>query len=140
MILRVPKSGLSELIRFGLVGCLSFAVDFGILVLLQEVFHLKSVTNGVLVSAAAAYGAGLVVHYLLSVFWVFRGNHIKTGRDHLKAGSLFSLICGIGFLLTEFGMWLGVQVLGWYYPVVKIGVTGVVMFWNYGSQKMFVFK
>ncbi len=140
MSLRDQRAGLLELLRFVVVGGISFAVDFGILVFLQEVVALKSVTNGVLISAAVAYGVGLVVHYLLSVFWVFQGNHVKTGKDHLKAGSLFALICGIGFLLTELGMWLGVQVCGWYYPVVKIGVTGIVMFWNYGSQKLLVFK
>ena len=134
------KASLPELVRFVIVGGISFAVDFGFLVLLQELFGLKSVSNGVLVSAAVAYGIGLAVHYLLSVFWVFQGNHVKTGRDHLKAGGLFALTCGIGFLLTELGMWLGVQVLDWHYPVVKIGVTGIVMFWNYGSQKLFVFK
>lgn len=134
------RARLPELVRFVVVGGISFAIDFGMLVLLQEVFGLKSVANGVLISAAVAYGVGLAVHYLLSVLWVFRGHHVKTGMDHLRAGSLFALTCGIGFLLTELGMWLGVQLLGWYYPVVKIGVTGIVMFWNYASQKLFVFK
>ena len=134
------RARLPELVRFVFVGGISFAIDFGMLVLLQEVFGLKSVANGVLISAAVAYGVGLAVHYLLSVFWVFRGHHVKTGMDHLRAGSLFALTCGIGFLLTELGMWLGVQIFGWHYTIVKIGVTGIVMFWNYGSQKFLVFR
>ena len=134
------KDRLLELVRFAVVGGTSFAVDFGMLVFLQEVLGLKSVVNGVLISVAVAYGVGLAVHSLLSVFWVFQGHHVKSGKDHLKAGCIFALVCGIGFLLTELGMWLGVQVFGWHYPVVKIGVTGIVMFWNYGCQKLFVFK
>ena len=140
MRLRNHKIQVQELVRFVIVGGISFAVDFGVLVLMQEVFRLKAMANGVLISAAVAYGFGLVVHYLLSVFWVFQDHHVKTGGAHLKAGSLFVVTCGIGFLLTELGMWLGVQILGWHYPIVKIGVTGIVMLWNYGSQKFLVFR
>ena len=52
------RARLPELVRFVFVGGISFAIDFGMLVLLQEVFGLKSVANGVLISAAVAYGVG----------------------------------------------------------------------------------
>ena len=134
------RANMLEFVRFAIVGGISFAADFGVLVIMQEVLGLKNSTNGMLFSVAVAYGVGLVVHYLLSVFWVFQGNHINTGRDHLQAGGLFVLTCCVGFMLTELGMWLGVRALGWYYPIVKIVVTGIVMLWNYVSQKFFVFR
>lgn len=138
--MKLDKATVLEILRFGLVGGVSFVVDFGFLMFFQEVCGWKSIHNGVLLSTALAYMLSLAAHYFMSVFWVFRGHAVKSGRDHAVAGSLFVVCYAIGFALTELGMWVGVTLLAFNYLLVKMVVTGIVMVWNYCGQKLFVFR
>ena len=54
-----------QFFRYFFVGGFAFVVDYGLLVLLTEVFGLHY-----LVSATISFIAGLVVNYLLSTSWV----------------------------------------------------------------------
>ena len=88
---------------------------------------------------ATAFGfiIGLVVNYLLSLLFVFKKNTEK--GKHWKAFFLFAVIGMIGLVLTELGMWLGVEILAIHYLFVKVIVTLLVLLWNYLGRKFFIF-
>ena len=129
----------NEVIRFCIVGGISFLIDFGILVAMQEA-GLKNVRNGVLISTTVAFCISLAVHYFLATFWVFQEHDVNNGRKHAKAASLFVITNVFGCLLNNLFMYLGVTLLGIHYILVKLFATAVVMFWNYICQKLFIYK
>lgn len=130
---------LVELIRFCLVGGVSFVVDFGCLIAFQELVF-KNMPNGVLISAALSFVISLVIHYFLASMWVFRGHGITNSKAHATAGLLFVITNVVGLGVNELAMWIGVTLLAFHYIFVKLVATAVVMAWNYTCQKFFIFK
>ena len=124
-----------ELLRFGLVGAISFLFDYGTLMLVRFLgFNL-------VIATAAGFMVGVTVNYILSVIFVFRAAKGK-GRD-TKAVILFLMIAMVGLFLTEVLMHLGEVVFGdgdWAVTATKIAATLIVMFWNYISRKLLIFK
>ena len=129
---------ISEFVRYGIVGGLSFVVDMLVLVLLRETI-LRDVAFGLYISAMLGFIAGLLVNYVLSIKFVF--NAAKSGKGRgVGSFMLFALICVLGLVLTELGMWVGVEVMGLYYVIVKAFVAGVVLVWNYAAKKFLIFR
>lgn len=128
-----------EFMRFCIVGGLAFLVDFGILVLCNNILPEL---NGYRLYVATAVGfiAGLTFNYTLSIHFVFNSaRESKVGRS-VSAFLIFALVGTVGFALTELGMYVGTDLLSINYMLVKIVVTGVVLMWNYLGRKIFIFK
>lgn len=128
-----------EFMRFCIVGGSAFLVDFGILVLLNNILPPL---NGyrLYIATAGGFIAGLVFNYILSIRYVFiNARHSQAGRS-LSAFFLFALLGTVGFGLTELGMYVGTELLSINYMLVKIVVTGIVLMWNYIGRKLFIFK
>ncbi len=133
------KSLAFEFMRYLLVGGSAFLVDFGVLVLfnniLPELFGYR-----LYIATALGFIAGLIFNYIFSILFVF-----QTARDHITGRSfrsfmVFTLIGLIGLGLTELGMYAGTELLGIHYMLVKMIVTGIVLIWNYLGRKFFVFR
>lgn len=120
-----------QLLRALVVGGISFVFDFAILYGLTEYAG-----SHYLVSAAAGFGAGVVITYLLSVAWVFPTR--KIGR-RLIAFGLFALCGFIGLALNEAIMWGLVEFAAVHYLAAKIVATLVVFFFNFFSRKHVIF-
>lgn len=133
------KSSVAELLRFAVVGGVSFVIDFGLLIVFQE-FVFKNVANGVLISAALSFTISLIIHYFLASLWVFREHRVDNTRAHAIAGVLFVITNLVGLGINELAMWVGVAVLAIHYVIVKLVATAVVMVWNYLCQKLYIFK
>jgi len=128
-----------EFMRYAVVGGLAVVADFGTLVLTQELF-LKDVSNGVYIATVFGFAVGLVVNYLLSLWFVFtQPKDCGKGRS-VGAFLVFGVVGLMGLGWTELGMWVGVAVLEWHYMVVKVLVTGVVLMWNYLGRKILIFN
>ena len=128
---------LAEFARYVLVGGAAFIIDLTTLVVLQEMVF-AALAWGVYISVVFAFCAGLAVNYWLSVNFVFASAREGKGRN-FGAFVLFAAICLIGLLLTEAGMWCGVEVAKWNYVFVKIVVSGLVLIWNYAAKKLMIF-
>lgn len=115
---------------FGIVGVLAFLVDYGLLMLLSQVFGVDPVA-----AAAISYVVSLVFNYLASMKYVF------TRRSDLSRGREFALFAGlsaIGLGINEVVMWLGTSALGASALAVtatKVFATGIVAVWNFFSRK-----
>jgi len=119
-----------EFARYVLVGGLAFAVDFGLLRFgLSHGMHYLAAT-------AAGFIAGLATNYALCVLWVWRGTSATTLRDFL----IFAAVGLGGLALTELLMWVAVELLGAGPSLSKIIIAGLVLVWNFGLRRMFVFS
>lgn len=131
---------LREFSRCIIVGCISFAVDSGVLILSRELLLTDGTKKDLFLSTAGGFFAGLLVSYCLSVFFVF-----KSGKDDGKGKSLkdfiiFAAISLTGLVITEAGMYLGVYILKMHYILIKFIVATFVLIWNYCGRKIFIFK
>ena len=127
-----------EFLRYVVVGGAAFVADLAVLVAVRELL-LKPYAWGVYVAAVIGFAAGLAVNYILSVKYCFVAAREGKGRT-FGAFLLFAVICILGLVWTEIGMWLGVGVLEQNYILVKVVVSGIVLIWNYTAKKFLVFK
>lgn len=133
------NSSFFEFARYVVVGGLAFVADFVALIILQE-FVFKAVSYGVYISAVFAFCVGLLVNYLLSITFVFTSKSARGRGRTFGAFILFSIICVLGLVWTELGMWVGIEKCKFDYKLVKIVVSGIVLFWNYFCKKYLIFR
>ncbi len=130
--LKIESSLAGEFSRYFVAGLIALCVDFTLYVTLTEMagWHY-------LVSAAAAFCAGLATVYLFSIRWVFRTRrHARRSREFL----LFSAIGIFGLALTTGVLYILTDILGFDYRLSKIGATAVVFLFNFGCRKFFLFR
>lgn len=127
-----------EFLRYAVVGGIAFVADFGVMVATAETVF-RPFSCGVYLSVACGFLAGLSVNYVLSIRYVFTDASCAGKGRTLGAFLAFGTIGLIGLALTEFGMWVGVAVLGVHYTLVKAVVTVLVLLWNYLARRVIVF-
>ncbi len=127
-----PGSLVRQLLRYTVVGGISFVVDYGSLWLLTEVAGLPY-----LWSAAIAFILGLTCNYLLSTRWVFGESRISNLWGEFAAVALIGVV-GLG--LNELIMYAFTDGIGLHYMLSKIISTGIVFFWNFLARRFLVFK
>lgn len=120
------KDQFKEIIRFCIVGGISFLVDYGLLYICTEFVGLYY-----LWSSAVSFTISVIFNYWLCVAYVFKG--IK--KQSRKQATLFigSSIVGLG--LNQICMWLFVELVGMYYMLAKIFATVIVTIWNYVMKR-----
>ncbi len=115
-----------EIIRFCLVGGLSFLLDYSILFALTEyagVYYLYS--------SAISFSISVVFNYWLCVVYVFKGAQKQTKKQAI----IFFSTGVIGLGLNQFCMWFFVAVAGIHYMLAKIFATAIVTIWNYVTKR-----
>ena len=120
-----------EWIRHRAGALAATAVDFGIMIGSVEMLHL-----GPVVSTAAGALCGAITNFLLGRSWIFRRTDAAARGQAIR----YALVSGAS---------LGLNALGEYYLVVRLGVayvlarvivaTAVGNLWNYPLHKFFVF-
>ena len=153
LILKVcfGNKALAEIARFLIVGVIATLVDFFMAGVTLYIFdsslypHFYNVffggddptTLASCVSTGAGFLFGLLVNYLLSIFFVFeeKGSS-KTGKGFL----IFALLSAGGLAIHVIGMYIFVDIAGWNYWIIKILLTIVVLVYNYVTRKLIIFK
>lgn len=126
------RSLAGEFARYFGAGLVALGVDFTLYVALTELagWHY-------LVSATAAFCAGLTTVYLFSIFWVFRERRIrKGGREFI----LFSVIGIAGLALTAVVLYVLTDVFKLDYRLSKIAAAAIIFLFNFGCRKYFLFR
>lgn len=126
------KKLIEQILKFGLVGILCFVIDYGLMIFLTEVLSINY-----LVSSGISFTVSVIVNYILSLKYVF-----KTKEDNNKFVEflIFIILSVIGLGINQILMWLCVDKLNIFYMISKIGVTGVVMIYNFITRKLILEK
>ena len=114
--------------RYLLVGVLSFAIDFALLVLLYEVFGVV-----LWLATAAAFLASLGANYLLQRYFTFSGTPTR-GTSFIKYLLLVGVNTAAASLIVS-----GFEALGSSYQLGKIVSTAAMTVWNFFAYKYWVF-
>ena len=122
------KELIAQLFKFGIVGVIAFLIDYGILWCLTEYIGLWY-----LLSASISFIISVTFNYFASMKYVFVPREDMSER---KQFLLFVGMSAIGLCINEAGMWLLVDLVGIYYMISKIGVTAVVMVYNFITRKL----
>lgn len=125
------KKLIIQLIKFGIVGVIATVIDFGVLMVLKEHMHID-----VLVASAVAFTASVIVNYILSMLFVFKGS--ENGK--VKEFIVFVTLSIGGLLINQFIMWIGTEMLAVYYIWVKISACVFVPIYNFVTRKIFLEK
>ena len=121
---------IEQIMKFGVVGFLCFFIDYGLMVLFTEAFHINY-----LISAALSFSISTIVNYSLSMRYVFKS---KKDANKINEFILFVVLSVIGLGVNEAAMWIAVDGLGIHYMISKIGATAVVMVFNFVTRKIFL--
>ncbi|SFA68910.1 Putative flippase GtrA (transmembrane translocase of bactoprenol-linked glucose) [Acetitomaculum ruminis DSM 5522] len=125
------KKLIEQILKFGAVGFLCFFIDYGIMVLLKEVFGVNY-----LVAATISFVVSVIFNYVLSITFVFVADK---NANKFKEMVIFVIFSAIGLLLNDAIMW-GLDKVGVFYMLSKIVATGIVMVYNFITRKLFIEK
>jgi putative flippase GtrA len=126
------SEGMHEFIRYFLASGIALAVDVGSLTLLTSFVGIPYLTSG-----AIAFLLGLVVIYILSVYWVFAHRMFKNPAIEFM---LFAVIGVIGLGLNELALFVGTGLLGAFYLISKVVSIVIVFSWNFAARKWLLFR
>ena len=124
------KKLIAQFMKLGVVGVIAFFIAYGLLAFCTEILHINY-----LVSATIGFTVSVVFNYFASMRYVF--TH-KEGMSKRREFIIFVVLSVIGLGINNGCMWLGVEVFGWHYLIVKIGATAIVMVWNFVTRKIFL--
>ena len=121
---------LEQIARFGVVGVIAFVIDYAVLLVLTELFHVHY-----LVSSAIAFLVSVIFNYILSIAFVF-----ETDKSRSKGAEfvLFALMSAGGLGINQAMMWLLTDVGTVAYQLSKLAATAVVMVYNFVTRKLFL--
>ena len=126
------KKLIEQIMIFGIVGVLSFVIDYGLMIFLTEVFGISY-----LISSGISFSVSVIVNYKLSLKFVFKTDE---SRNKIIEFIIFVVLSVIGLGINQVLMWICVDKLHIFYMISKIGVTAVVMVYNFITRKLIIEK
>lgn len=139
------KKLIEQIMKFGIVGVLSFAIDFGIYSILVYFTPVP-----LLVANFFGFTVSVIFNYVMSMKFVFER---KENMDKKAEFVIFVILSLVGLVLNEFLVWLFVEFAYENIAIVeklfshnmmkmigKILATGIVMVYNFISRKIFLEK
>lgn len=124
------KQLIAQFAKFGVVGVIAFVIDYGLMVLLTELFNVNY-----LISATISFTVSVIFNYVASMRYVFTHKEELSRRREFV---IFVVLSVIGLFINDALMWVGVDLFGISYLLVKIFATAVVMVWNFVTRKIFL--
>ncbi|MCI9129016.1 MAG: GtrA family protein [Eggerthellaceae bacterium] len=121
---------IAQFMKFGVVGVIAFIIDYGLMVLLTEAFHVNY-----LVSATISFTVSVIFNYVASMRYVFRHKEDMSKRREFV---IFVVLSVIGLGLNNLIMWVGTSLWGISYLITKLVATAIVMLWNFITRKKFL--
>jgi putative flippase GtrA len=116
-----------QFLRYGLVACAAFVIDFGLLFVFASELHMHY-----LAATTLSFTISMFVNFLLCLKWVFTS---RTGRSLWKEATLFFAIGFVGLGLTDLLVWGFTSMLGLHYLVSKLFTVMIVFFWSFGARR-----
>ena len=126
----INRPATQQFAKFAIVGIVSFVVDWLLLIVLVEGFHMDY-----LLGTSISFLASVALNYALSMRFVFEH---RDDMSRKREFTIFAILSAIGLALTDALMFVGVTVLGVVYQVMKIVATFCVTWYNFFSRKRFL--
>ena len=136
---------IAQILKFSVVGGISFVVDFAVYAFLCNVLMVHYIIAGI-----AGFVVSVVVNYILSMKFVF------VSKDDMHKGKefvIFVVLSLIGMGLNSLILFLCIDVIYAYWMwlnqlinieamnlLAKIVATGIVMVYNFVTRKIFLEK
>lgn len=121
-----------QALRYAVSGGVAFVADFLLLYVLTDCAHVHY-----LLSAILSFCVGLLITYLLSVYWIFDKRRFDSRVPEII---IFILIGLVGLLITALFMWLFTDLLQIHYLLSKVLTTLVSTVWNFLAKKFMLFS
>lgn len=162
------KENTWELIKFLITGAVCALADYAVSTIFLKILENKGIpdTGVSAISLLAGFIIGVILNYILSTFWVFKGKQDKGVTKSTKFIVLFVIFsaiayglsygtyelfryvfnsnahvnineCTVGYIL-KFTFW-GDQ-LFWFFTLAFVVKTLVGLIWNYFTRKYFLYK
>jgi len=124
-----------QIMRYLIAGGVAFAVDFLLLCLLTDFYNFHYLT-----SSRISFSVGLIITYLICIFWVFDKRRIENRKVEFL---IFAIIGIVGFVLTDLFMKSFTENLfqkfDHAYLFSKILTTIIVFVWNFIAKRFILF-
>ena len=124
------KHLIEQIIKFSMVGITAFVIDYGLMVLLTEVFSVDY-----LLSATISFTVSVIFNYVASMRYVFRH---KEGLSRKKEFIIFIVLSVIGLVINDACMWLFTEALFIDYRLSKLIACLLVSIYNFVTRKVFL--
>ncbi|HET6785393.1 MAG TPA: GtrA family protein [Erysipelotrichaceae bacterium] len=124
------KKLIAQLMKFVVVGGLSFVLDFIIYYVLTNFFSVYY-----LVAGFFSFSLSLIFNYLMSMKFVFKS------KDDLKKThefAIFVVLSVMGLGLNLLSLYILVDVFKMNDLIAKVFVAGIVMIFNFVTRKIFL--
>ena len=119
-----------RIIRFIVVGFLSFLIEFGVFTLLIDLAHVKYTYANIPAMAAAILG-----NYFLTRKFVFEAQKYNARTTFI----LFMVFTLVGVALNQLLLWFMVEQMAFNIKASKVLAVAIVAAFNYITKKHFVF-
>ena len=150
------KSLIKEILRYLVAGGSAFVFDLVTKTLFHSFFLPEDMgTFSVLgfenelrvtISTVAGFIVGLIVNYLISIFFVFTTDEQKERGKGIKAFLIYLAVSIVGLLVNIGVTQLGCTLLSVgkentvMFMFVSCVAAGIALIWNYIGRKIFVYK
>ena len=127
------KGLITQFMKFGVVGVIAFAIDYGVLMLLSQLLGMDPV-----VAAAISFTVSVVFNYLASMKYVFPH---REGMSRRREFVTFVILSVIGLGINELIIWIGTSQFGtgaFAVTAAKVVATAIVMVYNFVTRKIFL--
>ena len=147
---------IKELLRYCVAGGSAFVCDlltktlFHSYILPEDMgkFSLLGFENELRVTLATAAGfiVGLIVNYLVSIFFVFTSEGQKEKGKGVKAFLIYLAVSIVGLIINVIVTQLGCNIMNVtkddtvMFMLVSCVAAGIALIWNYIGRKIFVYK
>ncbi len=126
------KKLIEQIMKFGIVGGLCSGIDYGLMIFLTEIYKISY-----LVSSGISFSVSVMVNYTLSLKYVFETDE---NNNKIVEFFIFIILSLIGLGINQMLMWVCVDKFHVHYMIAKIGVTGMVMVYNFITRKLILEK
>ena len=124
------KQLLRQMVRFGVVGIVSFFIDYFLMIFLIEVVHMDIVW-----STTISYTISVIFNYKVSTMFVFS---IDASKGKHRIFIRFVILSFIGLIFNELLIVAFVDYFMIYYLIAKILATMIVTVFNFITRKLFI--
>ena len=126
----INKPATQQFAKFAIVGIVSFVVDWLLLIVLVEGFHMDY-----LLGTSISFLASVALNYALSMRFVFEH---RDDMSRKREFTIFAVLSAVGLGLNDLFMFVGVAVLSIGYQVMKLISTFMVTWYNFFSRRRFL--